>query len=159
MNVIFIINDSLRKDHLGCYGNEWIQTPNIDALAKEGLQTQHLPICRNTLPIEGKKQCRLLNTCMYCPLGARFTGSDLIDLLEQQLNFHLLLNTPAIALRGERKDTVSHLEVVHRENGQQATIHADRFVICAGALQTPSLLLRSKNSFWPSAAAPSLLAT
>jgi arylsulfatase A-like enzyme len=35
MNVIFIINDSLRMDHLGCYGNEWIQTPNIDRLAGE----------------------------------------------------------------------------------------------------------------------------
>ena len=37
MNVIVIINDSLRLDHLGCYGNEWIKTPNIDALASEGV--------------------------------------------------------------------------------------------------------------------------
>ncbi|NIA15544.1 MAG: sulfatase-like hydrolase/transferase [Nitrospiraceae bacterium] len=36
MNVIFVINDSLRSDHLGCYGNEWIKTPNIDAFAKKG---------------------------------------------------------------------------------------------------------------------------
>jgi arylsulfatase A-like enzyme len=35
MNVIFIVNDSLRMDHLGCYGNKWIQTPNIDKLAAE----------------------------------------------------------------------------------------------------------------------------
>ena len=35
MNVIFIVNDSLRLDHLGCYGNKWIQTPNIDKLATE----------------------------------------------------------------------------------------------------------------------------
>lgn len=36
MNVIVIINDSLRLDHLGCYGNERIKTPNIDRLASEG---------------------------------------------------------------------------------------------------------------------------
>lgn len=36
MNVIVIINDSLRWDHLGCYGNHWIKTPNLDKLASEG---------------------------------------------------------------------------------------------------------------------------
>jgi len=35
MNVIVILSDSLRADFLGCYGNEWIQTPNIDRLADE----------------------------------------------------------------------------------------------------------------------------
>ena len=35
MNVIGIMLDSLRADHVGCYGNDWIETPNIDALAKE----------------------------------------------------------------------------------------------------------------------------
>jgi arylsulfatase A-like enzyme len=38
MNVIVVIIDSLRKDHVGAYGNEWIQTPNIDALAGESLR-------------------------------------------------------------------------------------------------------------------------
>lgn len=38
MNVILIILDSLRKDHVGAYGNDWIQTPNLDALAKESLK-------------------------------------------------------------------------------------------------------------------------
>ena len=35
MNVIVIIADSLRYDHLGCNGNDWIKTPNLDALAAE----------------------------------------------------------------------------------------------------------------------------
>jgi arylsulfatase A-like enzyme len=35
MNVIMIINDSMRQDHLGCYGNAWIKTPNLDKLAAE----------------------------------------------------------------------------------------------------------------------------
>ena len=37
-NVILVIIDSLRKDHVGAYGNGWIQTPNLDALAKESLR-------------------------------------------------------------------------------------------------------------------------
>jgi len=35
MNVIVIITDSLRVDHVGTYGNDWIKTPNIDKLASE----------------------------------------------------------------------------------------------------------------------------
>ena len=38
MNVILVILDSLRKDHVGAYGNTWIQTPNLDALARESLR-------------------------------------------------------------------------------------------------------------------------
>jgi arylsulfatase A-like enzyme len=34
--VILIVSDTFRFDHLGCYGNEWIKTPNIDNLASEG---------------------------------------------------------------------------------------------------------------------------
>ena len=35
MNVIVIVADSLRVDHLGCYGSH-VRTPNIDRLASEG---------------------------------------------------------------------------------------------------------------------------
>lgn len=38
MNVILVIIDSLRRDHLGVYGNDWIKTPNLDALARESLR-------------------------------------------------------------------------------------------------------------------------
>jgi arylsulfatase A-like enzyme len=37
-NVVVIILDSLRKDHLGAYGNPWIETPSLDALARESLR-------------------------------------------------------------------------------------------------------------------------
>jgi arylsulfatase A-like enzyme len=37
LNVVLVIIDSLRKDHLGVYGNDWIKTPNLDALAKQSL--------------------------------------------------------------------------------------------------------------------------
>jgi arylsulfatase A-like enzyme len=37
-NVVLVILDSLRKDHVGAYGNPWIKTPNMDALATESLR-------------------------------------------------------------------------------------------------------------------------
>src|SRR5690242_6577918 len=35
-NVIVITIDTLRADHVGCYGYKQIRTPNIDALAADG---------------------------------------------------------------------------------------------------------------------------
>jgi len=51
MNVIMVILDSLRKDHVGVYGNGWIQTPNLDALAGESLRfTRAYPESVPTIP-------------------------------------------------------------------------------------------------------------
>ncbi|MCL4467161.1 MAG: sulfatase [Chloroflexi bacterium] len=36
-NVIVVMLDSLQFNYLGCYGNKWIQTPNLDRLAREGV--------------------------------------------------------------------------------------------------------------------------
>ena len=48
-NIIFILADDLGYNELGCYGQEIIRTPNIDALAAEGMRfTQHYsgsPVC------------------------------------------------------------------------------------------------------------------
>ena len=40
-NIIFIMADDLGYGHLGCYGQEKIETPNIDGLAAEGLRFTH----------------------------------------------------------------------------------------------------------------------
>src|SRR5581483_5752898 len=40
-NLIVITIDTLRADHLGCYGYKQIRTPNIDALAGEGFRFEH----------------------------------------------------------------------------------------------------------------------
>ncbi len=37
MNVIFVLCDTLRQDHLGCYGNRVVQTPNFDRLSGMGV--------------------------------------------------------------------------------------------------------------------------
>jgi arylsulfatase A-like enzyme len=51
MNIVLVIVDSLRKDHVGAYGNDSIQTPNLDALAKESLRfTRAYPESIPTLP-------------------------------------------------------------------------------------------------------------
>ena len=48
-NIVFLFPDQLRPDFLSCYGAEFIKTPNIDALAKEGVRYERAysgsPVC------------------------------------------------------------------------------------------------------------------
>jgi len=37
LNVVLIVSDTLRRDHLGAYGNEWIRTPALDRLARRSV--------------------------------------------------------------------------------------------------------------------------
>jgi arylsulfatase A-like enzyme len=50
-NIVLLVIDSLRPDHLGCYGNEVVRTPNLDALARESLRfTRVFPEAMPTVP-------------------------------------------------------------------------------------------------------------
>lgn len=49
-NFLFIMTDQQRADHLGCYGNDILKTPNLDQLAERGLTYDRFyvaaPICQ-----------------------------------------------------------------------------------------------------------------
>ena len=50
-NVLLVIIDSLRPDHIGAYGSPQVQTPNIDSLAARGLRfNRAFPEAMVTLP-------------------------------------------------------------------------------------------------------------
>src|SRR3954469_13980972 len=44
MKIIYIDIDSLRPDHLGCYGYERDTSPAIDAIAREGIRFENVYI-------------------------------------------------------------------------------------------------------------------
>ncbi len=49
---IIVVLDSLRADHVGCYGNDWIRTPAMDALARESIVfTRAFPESLPTIPM------------------------------------------------------------------------------------------------------------
>jgi len=51
MNVIVVVCNSLHLGFLGAYGNAWIETPNLDRLAAEGIVfDHHFPENLTTLP-------------------------------------------------------------------------------------------------------------
>ena len=52
MNVIVIVTDSLRADHVSCYGNKWIKTPNFESFSKNSMRVTHAyPEGLATIPV------------------------------------------------------------------------------------------------------------
>ncbi len=60
-NVVFIISDQHKKDALACYGDELVISPNIDALAREGVR---LTNCYVAAPVCAPSRAALI-TGMY----------------------------------------------------------------------------------------------
>ena len=51
-SAIIVVMDSLRADHVGAYGNDWIKTPSLDALAGESIVfTRAFPEVLTTIPM------------------------------------------------------------------------------------------------------------
>ena len=48
-NIVFLFPDQMRADFLGCYGADWLETPNIDSIAAAGVRYQNAfspsPVC------------------------------------------------------------------------------------------------------------------
>ena len=56
-NVVFLLFDDLGYGDLGCYGQEKIETPNIDALASQGLLFTDM---YSAAPLSAPSRCCLL---------------------------------------------------------------------------------------------------
>ena len=81
-NLLLITIDTLRADHLGCYGNQNIQTPTIDALAAQGMLFQQ---AFTPVPITLPSHASIL-TALYPPAhGIRDNGYFILDDSHQTL--------------------------------------------------------------------------
>jgi choline dehydrogenase-like flavoprotein len=122
----------------------------IEALKNLGISYMHIPIARNAKPINGMPQCVTTGTCAYCPIGARFTGDQPLDRLQQPKSsfFQLYLGSPVrrILTSGNRAVGVEYLDT---SRGDLRVIEAETIILCAGALEIPKLLLASANQDWP----------
>lgn len=75
-NVLFIITDAQRVDHLGCYGNPILKTPNIDRLASEGIRFTNY-FCTNSICMPNRAT---LATGLYPNVhGIRSNGMNLSE--------------------------------------------------------------------------------
>ncbi len=75
-NVLLISIDTLRPDHLGCYGYEHIRTPNIDGLAEEGFLFLDVSA---TVPLTLPSHTSLLTGLLPITSGVRDNGAFVLS--------------------------------------------------------------------------------
>ncbi len=73
-NFLFIITDQHRADHLGCYGNTIVQTPNIDGIAEAGTRFEKFYVAN---PICMPNRASIMTGRMCSVHGARHNGIPL----------------------------------------------------------------------------------
>ncbi len=73
-NFLFIITDQHRADHLGCYGNDVVQTPNIDRIAAKGTRWDRFYVAN---PICMPNRASIMTGRMCSVHGARHNGIPL----------------------------------------------------------------------------------
>jgi arylsulfatase A-like enzyme len=101
-NFLFFITDQHRADHLGCYGNTAIRTPNIDALAARGFVADEFHVAT---PICMPNRASLMTGRMPSRHGVRHNGIEL-SLDERTLPQALM----------EAGYTTSHIGKSHLQN-------------------------------------------
>lgn len=97
LNVLLISIDTLRADHLGCYGHPTIRTPNIDGLAAEGVL---FATCVSPVPITLPSHSSMLTGTYPCVHGARDNG-----------RFHLHPDNPTLTEQLKAAGYVTAAEV------------------------------------------------
>jgi len=73
-NFILIMTDQHRADHLGCYGNRVVKTPNIDSLAANGQRWNRFHVAN---PICMPNRASIMTGRMCSAHGARHNGIPL----------------------------------------------------------------------------------
>lgn len=118
---------------------------------------ENLGIEPGKMPLARFRKCMATGTCKYCPLGARYTAQDALDELCRTVrsdgspkypNLMVLELAPVKRILMASKSTAIGVEYIHPKFGL-AVLRADTVVVCAGAYESPKLLIQSANHFWP----------
>src|SRR5439155_17743815 len=76
LNVVVVTLDTTRADRLGCYGFAGIHTPNIDAIAREGVVFEN---ATSTAPLTFPSHCSIFTGLIPPHHGARDNGGFFLD--------------------------------------------------------------------------------
>ena len=97
------------------------------------------------------RKCMATGTCKYCPLGARFSASYVLDELLSEpkyANLKFVGMAPVTRLIAESKRRINAVEYNDLNTGSTVTARADRIILCSGAYEVPKLLMLSGRPYW-----------
>ncbi len=111
------------------------------AFENAGLNPGHMPIARF-------HRCMTTGTCKYCPIGSRYTAQEHFEKIVSRGYPSLTVKTNAPVVRLEADESRVN-GVVYLLGNTEVEATAENVVVCAGAIESPKLLLRSRSSAWP----------
>ena len=109
-----------------------------------GIELHHLPRAINSDGFDDRSACVGYGTCNpVCPSGAKYTAAVHIDRAERA-GATILAETPVQRL--EHDPPGEHIErAIIKHDGEDRKLEASLFVLAAGAIENPRLLLLSKS--------------
>lgn len=126
----------------------------VQAAVELGLSPFHLPLAINHGATAGREPCIACRTCDTYACAIEAKNDVATTMIKPLCARGLVLRTKTVAVRLEAEgDRVTRLHVVDRDTGVADVIYADTFVLAAGALGTPHLILASGLETYSSARA------
>ena len=120
-----------------------------EACEEAGIAMHSVPNARNSQPRDGRSECVGYGTCQpVCPSGAKYSADATIEAAESK-GVRVLDSVPVQRLEttddGERVGAA----VYATPDGEEHRQEARQFVLAAGGVETPRLLLLSKSPEHP----------
>jgi len=109
----------------------------------------HTPSAINSKPYDGRPSCRYAAYCLTgCDWGAK--GSTLVTVIPkaEKLGARIIPEAFAFRLNTDKSGRVRSVSYLNRDK-QEREQEAKTFVLCANGVETPRLLLLSKNGSFP----------
>ncbi|MEO7965123.1 MAG: GMC family oxidoreductase [Gemmatimonadaceae bacterium] len=119
---------------------------------KSGIATWSTPSAKNSIQRDGRAQCQRCDTCYpVCPTGAKYSPDFTWNALVQAKKITLLPETLVRRLIADPKTGRIVRATGNRTDasGEAVAIEAKSFVLAAGFVWTPHLLLLSRDSAHP----------
>jgi choline dehydrogenase-like flavoprotein len=120
-----------------------------EACEELGITTHSVPNARNSEPADGESACVGYGTCKpVCPSGAKYVATRHIDAAEAN-GARVLDRVPVQRLEHDDAGEEVTAAVYATPDGTEHRQEADEFVLAAGGVETPRLLLLSESEQYP----------
>jgi choline dehydrogenase-like flavoprotein len=117
------------------------------SLERLGLAYTHFPVARFA------DRCVTTGTCRYCPVGGRYSATQTLDELERMHGpsgrFMIRTGAAVQSVISDGANTARGVVYSDSASDRMTILEADVVVLCAGAVETPKILLASDARSWP----------
>jgi glucose dehydrogenase len=115
------------------------------------------PVCKNTVPYDGRRACIRCATCSVCPTGARYSPDFTLKklLADKKIQLHDRTLVRKLVPHDMRNTIVAAHAVREDRPHDPIEYHARTFVVAAGYVWSSHLLLLSTSSRYPNGIANS----